>query len=72
MLTAFLTHAYFQWWLANAQDPGRINPYHNHWLVSKSAAQAFSDGAVKLERLQPSMVEVLKSPNRHLAAHLTG
>ena len=58
MLGAFFTHSYRDWWLAYAQRPEDMSPYRNHWLVRKSAAQAFAQGIVKLDRLQPSMVEV--------------
>ncbi|KAH8597551.1 hypothetical protein B0O99DRAFT_617672 [Bisporella sp. PMI_857] len=57
MLGAFFTHSYRDWWLAYAQRPEDMSPYRNHWLVRKSAAQAFAQGIVKLDRLQPSMVE---------------
>jgi hypothetical protein len=29
-----------------------------HWLVRKSAAGAFAQGLIKLDRLQPSVIEV--------------
>lgn len=57
MLGAFFGRSYRDWWLFNAQDPQFISPYENHWLVSMSAAHAFSRGIVKLDRLPPSMVE---------------
>ncbi|KAH6717567.1 hypothetical protein BKA61DRAFT_641548 [Leptodontidium sp. MPI-SDFR-AT-0119] len=57
MLGAFFTPSYRDWWLAYAQIPGDMSPYHNHWLVRKSAANAFAQGVVKLDRLHPSMVE---------------
>jgi len=58
MLGAFLTPSYRDWWLAHAEQPEKMSPYYNHWLVRKSAADVFSKGLVKLDRLQPSMVEV--------------
>lgn len=58
MLGAFFTPSYRDWWLAYAQIPGNMSPYHNHWLVRRSAANAFAQGVVKLDRLHPSMVEV--------------
>jgi hypothetical protein len=58
MLGAFFTPSYRDWWLAYTQRPEDMNPYRNHWLVRKSAAKAFAQGFVKLDRLQPSMVEV--------------
>ncbi|TVY25258.1 hypothetical protein LHYA1_G007005 [Lachnellula hyalina] len=42
--------------------PEDMSPYHNHWLVRKSAANAFAEGLVKLDRLQPSMVEYEVKP----------
>lgn len=59
MLTAFFGPGYRDWWLSYAQDPSAYTCHHfnNHWLVTKSAAQAFSRGLVKLNRIQPSMIE---------------
>ncbi|TVY13908.1 hypothetical protein LARI1_G009029 [Lachnellula arida] len=57
MLGAFFTPSYRDWWLDYAQMPEDMSPYHNHWLVRKSAAYAFAQGFVKLDRLQPSMLE---------------
>lgn len=57
MLGAFFGRSYRDWWLFNAQDPHFMNPYENHWLVSMSAAHAFSRGIVRLNRVSPSMVE---------------
>ncbi|TVY55426.1 hypothetical protein LSUE1_G009591 [Lachnellula suecica] len=48
---------YRDWWLAYAQNPDDMYPYHNHWLVRKSAATAFAQCFIKLDRLQPSMIE---------------
>lgn len=39
-----------------------MNPYHSHWLVRKSAAEAFRRGLLTLDRLQPSMIEYRISP----------
>jgi hypothetical protein len=58
MLGAFFTPSYRDWWLAYAREPKSVSPYQSHWLVSKSAAHAFAQGAIKLDRLQPSLVEV--------------
>ncbi|TVY37481.1 hypothetical protein LSUB1_G004491 [Lachnellula subtilissima] len=58
ILGAFFTPSYRDWWLAYVQTHEDMSPYHNHWLVCKSAAHAFAKGLVKLDRLQPSMVEV--------------
>ncbi|KAF7563112.1 hypothetical protein G7046_g998 [Stylonectria norvegica] len=57
MLGAFFTPPYRDWWLAYARDPERLSPHSNHWLVRKSAVNTFRQGLVKLDRLQPSMVE---------------
>jgi hypothetical protein len=46
MLGAFFTPTYRDWWLAYAQIPGDMSPYHNHWLVCRSAANAFAQGVV--------------------------
>lgn len=64
MLGAFFGRPYRDWWLDYSQNPGFTMPYYNHWLVKKSAARAFSRGVIKLDRLQPSMVEyeVLQTP----------
>jgi hypothetical protein len=58
MLGAFFTPSYRDWWLDYVQRPEDMSPYHNHWLVRKSAAHAFAHGLIKLQRLQPSMIEV--------------
>ena len=58
MLGAFFGPPYRDWWLSYAKDPKRVLPYSNHWLVRRSAAQAVAQGLVKLDRQQPSMVEV--------------
>jgi aminoglycoside phosphotransferase (APT) family kinase protein len=64
MLGAFFGGPYLDWWLSYSENPGFMMPYYNHWLVKKSAARAFSRGVIKLDRLQPSMVEyeVLQTP----------
>jgi len=56
--TCSVPSSYRDWGLAYAQIPGHISPYHNHWLVRRSAAIAFAQGVVKLDRLHPSMDEV--------------
>lgn len=58
MLGAFFTPSYRDWWLDYAQNPRFTSPYGGHWLVRKSAAGAFAQGLIKLDRLQPSMIEV--------------
>ncbi|KUJ15474.1 kinase-like protein [Mollisia scopiformis] len=57
MLGAFLTPSYRDWWLAYVERPEDMNSYHNHWLVRRSAAHAFAQGVVTLDRFQPSMIE---------------
>lgn len=57
MLSAFFGLPYRDWWLSYSQDPQFMSPYHTHWLIAKSAAYTFSRGVIKLDRLQPSMVE---------------
>jgi hypothetical protein len=58
MLDAFFGTPYLDWWLSYAENPNHMSPCRNHWLVRKSAADAFAQGLVRLDRLQPSMVEV--------------
>ena len=58
MLGAFLSPSYRDWWLSYIKEPEFMPPLLNHWLVRKSAAKAFGQGLVKLDRLQPSMNEV--------------
>ncbi|KAI1144064.1 kinase-like domain-containing protein [Hypoxylon sp. FL0543] len=57
MLGAFFGPPYLDWWLSYVRDPEYMMPYCNHWLVRKSAAGAFALGLVRLDRLQPSMIE---------------
>lgn len=58
MLSAFFGPQYRDWWLSYASDAAHMSPYRNHWLVRASAAKAFASGLVRLDRLQPSMIEV--------------
>jgi hypothetical protein len=58
MLGAFFGAPYRNWWISYAQSPEATSPYHTHWLVRKSAGGAFASGRVRLDRLQPSMIEV--------------
>ncbi|KAJ3572852.1 hypothetical protein NPX13_g4904 [Xylaria arbuscula] len=44
LLGAFFGPCYRDWWLAYANDPEHISPFHNHWLVRRSAAVEFSNG----------------------------
>lgn len=59
MLTAFFGPGYRDWWLSYAQDPSAYvcHDFNSYWLVTKSAALAFSRGLVKLDRRQPSMIQ---------------
>ncbi|CZR65735.1 uncharacterized protein PAC_15635 [Phialocephala subalpina] len=57
ILGAFFTPSYRDWWLVNAQIPWDMSPYHNHWLVRRSGANAFVQGVAKLDRLHLSMDE---------------
>jgi hypothetical protein len=58
MLGAFFGPPYRDWWLSYASHPEGSQYHHIHWLVQKSAANAFMEGFVKLERRQPSMIQV--------------
>jgi len=58
MLGAFFGPPYRDWWLSYVRNPEFVPPHSNHWLVRKSAAMALARGSVKLDRCQPSMVEV--------------
>ncbi|TVY35184.1 hypothetical protein LOCC1_G008040 [Lachnellula occidentalis] len=51
MLGAFFTPSYRDWWLAYAQMPEDMSPYHNHWLVRKSAAHAFAQGLYEVKAI---------------------
>ncbi|KAK4150826.1 kinase-like domain-containing protein [Chaetomidium leptoderma] len=57
MLGAFFSPPYRDWWLSYASDPEKLHHYRSHWLVQKSAARAFAQGFVQLDRRQPSMIE---------------
>ena len=58
MLGVFFSPPYRDWWLSYASNPERLQHHRSHWLVRKSAAGAFAHGLVKLDRRQPSMIEV--------------
>ncbi|POR36758.1 Protein kinase-like domain protein [Tolypocladium paradoxum] len=62
MLGAFFTPAYRDWWLGYIRAPDQMSAYHSHWLVRKSAADAFARGTIKLIRLPPSMIEYQATP----------
>ncbi|KAF5643559.1 kinase [Fusarium tjaetaba] len=57
MLRAFFSPPYLDWWLAYTERLKRVDPIDGHWLVRRSAAEAYSNGLVKLHRLKPSMIE---------------
>jgi hypothetical protein len=58
MLGAFFGPPYRDWWLSYASEPERLSRYRSHWLVQRSAATAFAQGFVKLDRRMPSMIEM--------------
>jgi hypothetical protein len=58
MLGAFFGAPYRDWWLSCIINPTSIKPHHSYWLVRRSVAKAFSEGRLRLDRLQPSLVEV--------------
>jgi cellulase/cellobiase CelA1 len=58
MLGAFFTPQYRDWWLSQVEDPELLPHCLSHWLVRKSAAEAFARGIVVLNRRLPSMIEV--------------
>jgi hypothetical protein len=67
MLYAFFGRTYGKWWLRQggwamgsevASHLGGIQPRNSHWLVRKSAAEAFNRGIVKLDSIKESEVEV--------------
>ncbi|KAH7171418.1 hypothetical protein EDB81DRAFT_638357 [Dactylonectria macrodidyma] len=62
MLRAFFGLPYRDWWLAYAERPERMNPHYSHWLVRRSANDAFRRGLLTLNRLLPSMLEYRISP----------
>ncbi|KAK0707180.1 kinase-like domain-containing protein [Apiosordaria backusii] len=57
LLGVFFTPSYRDWWLGYAARPSDMNPLHSHWLVQRSAASAFANGFVRLQRFSPSLVE---------------
>lgn len=58
MLGAFFGPQYRDWWLSYSREPEYMTPFRSHWLIRKSVAGVLSRGLIRLERLQPSMVEV--------------
>jgi len=57
MLGAFFDTTYRDWWISYIENPEYTEPERSHWLVRKSASQAFAQGRVQLER-RSSLVEV--------------
>ncbi|KAJ8128891.1 hypothetical protein O1611_g4739 [Lasiodiplodia mahajangana] len=57
MLGAFLGVQNRDWWLEYVKNPRFVTPYGNHWLIKRSAAVAFANGFVYLERQHSSMIE---------------
>ncbi|PSS03225.1 kinase-like domain-containing protein [Coniella lustricola] len=57
MLGAFFGSNYRDWWLFYTAHPDSISPYGSHWLLRKSAAEAFARGLVRLDRIPQSMIE---------------
>ncbi|KAH8697254.1 hypothetical protein BGW36DRAFT_378322 [Talaromyces proteolyticus] len=57
MLGAFFGPQYRDWWLSYVRNPNLMPPHYNHWLVRQSTAKALTLGLIKLDRLQPSIVE---------------
>ncbi|KAJ8122901.1 hypothetical protein ONZ43_g1018 [Nemania bipapillata] len=66
MVGAFFGSAQRDWWLEYARNPRFVTPYGNHWLVRRSAARAFANGFVYLERLGSSMIEYRVSAHARL------
>ncbi|KAL2158703.1 hypothetical protein VTH06DRAFT_4185 [Thermothelomyces fergusii] len=49
MLVVFLGPTYRDWWLSYIKDPEELMPRSSHWLVQRSAAEAFARELVRLE-----------------------
>ncbi|KAF9767113.1 hypothetical protein IL306_000378 [Fusarium sp. DS 682] len=64
MLSAFFGPPYFNWWMKHIKLVDERYAFcsewliDNYWLVRRSAAEAFRNGLVKLDRDLPSFVEV--------------
>jgi hypothetical protein len=58
MLGAFFGPQYRHWWPFYIRSADRIGPYPNHWLTRRSVANVFARGFIRLDRLQPSLIEV--------------
>lgn len=58
MLGAFFGPQYRDWWLFYIRSASRTGPYSNHWLIRQSVADVFARGFIRLDRLQPSLIEV--------------
>ncbi|EXL75821.1 hypothetical protein FOPG_09319 [Fusarium oxysporum f. sp. conglutinans race 2 54008] len=57
ILRAFFSPPYLNWWLAYTERLKQVDSIDGHWLVRRSAAEAYRNGLVKLHRLHPSMIE---------------
>ncbi|KAK4198974.1 hypothetical protein QBC40DRAFT_282865 [Triangularia verruculosa] len=57
LLGVFFSLSYRDWWLSNVAHPSAMNPLHNHWLVRRSAANAFANGYIRLQRFSSSLFE---------------
>ncbi|QGA21624.1 hypothetical protein EYB26_009335 [Talaromyces marneffei] len=57
MLGAFFGPQYRDWWLFYIRNAERIGPYANHCLIRRSIADSFALGFIRLDRLQPSLIE---------------
>ncbi|KAK3942859.1 kinase-like domain-containing protein [Diplogelasinospora grovesii] len=61
MLGAFFSRPHRSWWLSYAKNM-RTLQYHNHWLLRESAAEAFAQGHVRLDRTRSSTIEFELNP----------
>ncbi|CAH0045737.1 unnamed protein product, partial [Clonostachys solani] len=57
MLGAFFGAGYRDWWFSYINNIAHVPVFDNHWLVRQSVAKVFEKGFIKLDRLQPSMIE---------------
>jgi hypothetical protein len=58
MLGIFLGDNVRDWWLSRIKRPKSLHSERSHWLIRKSAAKAFQNGLVSLERMGPSEIQV--------------
>ncbi|KAK5994329.1 hypothetical protein PT974_04802 [Cladobotryum mycophilum] len=57
MLGVFFNSQYRDWWLSYVEELEFMSTHHTHWLVRQSAAKAFAQGLIRLDRLPQSMIE---------------